>query len=315
MQIIIEQILVLALIAIIGLIAFKLKAITKEHNAGLVKVILKITLPILIFTTFANTNLDKEIIQNFPIVFVSAFISVILLYFLSNISAKILKLDKENKALHNTHTMFGNTIFLGFPLLDALFPGGEGLIYATIFQLAHDSLMWTWGIVIMSKASNKNLEKNNKKHLLNPISLAFAVGLILMIFKIKLPDLILKPLLGVGHTTIYISMIYVGAVLAQAKLKPLIQNLRSYILSFNKLIFAPLVLALILFLVKSLGLNISDTAFICAVLQSAMPCMIIISVLAEDLGLNAKQAVENILVSSVLSIFTLPFIYWVISIF
>ena len=315
MQIIIEQILVLALIAIIGLIAFKLKAITKEHNAGLVKVILKITLPILIFTTFANTNLDKEIIQNFPIVFVSAFISVILLYFLSNISAKILKLDKENKALHNTHTMFGNTIFLGFPLLDALFPGGEGLIYATIFQLAHDSLMWTWGIVIMSKASNKNLEKNNKKHLLNPISLAFAVGLILMIFKIKLPDLILKPLLGVGHTTIYISMIYVGAVLAQAKLKPLIQNLRSYILSFNKLIFAPLVLALILFLVKSLGLNISDTALICAVLQSAMPCMIIISVLAEDLGLNAKQAVENILVSSVLSIFTLPFIYWVISIF
>ena len=175
--------------------------------------------------------------------------------------------------------------------------------------------MWTWGIVIMSKASNKNLEKNNKKHLLNPISLAFAVGLIFMIFKIKLPDLILKPLLGVGHTTIYISMIYVGAVLAQAKLKPLIQNLRSYILSFNKLIFAPLVLALILFLVKSLGLNISDTAFICAVLQSAMPCMIIISVLAEDLGLNAKQAVENILVSSVLSIFTLPFIYWVISIF
>ncbi len=91
--------------------------------------------------------------------------------------------------------------------------------------------------------------------------------------------------------------------------------MRSYILSFNKLIFAPLVLALILFLVKSLGLNISDTAFICAVLQSAMPCMIIISVLAEDLGLNAKQAVENILVSSVLSIFTLPFIYWVISIF
>ncbi|MDY0314040.1 MAG: AEC family transporter, partial [Bacteroidales bacterium] len=146
MQIIIEQILVLALISIIGLIAFKLKAITKENNAGLVKVILKITLPILIFTTFANTNLDKEIIQNFPIVFISAIISVSLLFFLSNISSKFLKLDKENKALHNAHTMFGNTVFLGFPLLDALFPGGEGLIYATIFQLAHDSLMWTWGV-------------------------------------------------------------------------------------------------------------------------------------------------------------------------
>ncbi|MDY0315239.1 MAG: AEC family transporter, partial [Bacteroidales bacterium] len=169
--------------------------------------------------------------------------------------------------------------------------------------------------LIMSKAANKTSEKVNKKHLLNPITLSFVIGLIFMIFKIRIPSLALKPLLGIGHTTIYISMIYVGAVLAQAKLKPLIQNLRSYVLSFNKLIFAPLILAFILILFKNFGLHISNTALICAVLQTAMPCMIIISVLAEDLGLNAKQAVENILVSSVLSIFTLPLIYWLISIF
>lgn len=311
MQIIIEQILILGFIALIGMIAYKLKALSKENNTGLVKVILKITLPILIFTTFSNTDLNEDILKNFPIVFISAIISVVLLFLLSNISSKILKLDKGNKALHNAHTMFGNTVFLGFPLLDALFPGGEGLIYASIFQLSHDSLMWTWGVLILSKASNKKADKGIK-HLINPITISFILGLLMMIFKIKIPELLSKPLSGIGQSTIYISMIYVGAILAQAKLKPLIQNLRSYILSLNKLILAPLILSLFLIFIKYLGIQVSNTALFCAVLQSAMPCMIIISVLAEDFGLNYKQAVENILVSSVLSIFTLPFIYWVI---
>jgi hypothetical protein len=311
MEIIFEQILILSLICVIGIIAFRFKAITKENANGLVKVILKITLPLLIFTTFAGTKLNKEIVSNFPVVFASAVFSVSLLFLLSRASAKFLKLDRENTALHNTHSMFGNVVFLGFPLLDAIFPGGEGLIYATIFQLGHDSLMWTWGIFILSKGANKQAG-HNWKHLINPATMAFFVGLIFMIFKIKLPEVVYKPLFGLGHTTIYLSMIYVGAILAQVKLKPLVSNLRSYILSFNKLILAPVILMFVLLLLKKAGLNISDKAAISAVLQAAMPCMIIVSVLAEELGLNAKQAVENILVSSVLAVITLPGIYWLV---
>ncbi len=292
-----------------GIIAFRLKAISKDNSNGLVKVILKITLPLLIFTTFAGTKLNKEIISNFPVVFASAVFSVSILFLLSRLSAKLLRLDTENTALHTAHTMFGNVVFLGFPLLDALFPGGEGLIYATIFQLGHDALMWTWGIFVLSKGA-KQQAVHNWKHLINPATMAFLIGLFFMIFKIKLPDVVLKPLFGLGHTTIYLSMIYVGAVLAQVKLKPLVQNLRSYILSFNKLILAPVILMFVLFLLKKAGLNISDKAAISAVLQAAMPCMIIVSVLAEELGLNARQAVENILVSSVLSVITLPGVYW-----
>lgn len=311
MQIILEQILILSLIAVIGILAFRFKAISKENSTGLVKVILKITLPLLIFTTFAKTQLTDEIISNFPIVFASAIISVIILFVLSNISGKLLKLDRENRALHSTHSMFGNVVFLGFPLLDALYPGGEGLIYATIFQLGHDGLMWTWGVFILGKGANKQT-RHSWKHLLNPVTASFALGLIFMLLKIKIPEILVKPLSGLGHTTIYLSMIYIGVVLAQVKLKPLVQNLRSYILSFNKLIIAPVLLMLLLTLLQKFGLNISGKAIMCAVLQAAMPCMIIISILAEELGLNAKQAVENILVSSVLSLATLPAIYWLV---
>lgn len=309
MEIILEQILVLSLICFAGIIAFKLKAVTTDNAEGLVKVIMKITLPLLIFTSFAGTKMNDEILLNFPIVFSSAIFTVVVLFLLSKITAKVLHLDRENSALHSAHSMFGNVVFLGFPLLDALFPGGEGLIYATVFQIGNDALLWTWGIFILKKGANKQTE-HKSNHLINPATIAFALGVVFMLFKIKIPEIVFKPLFGLGHTTIYLSMIYVGVVLAQIKLKPLVQNMRSYVLSFNKLLLAPLFLMFVLIIIKKAGVNISDKALMCSVLQAAMPCMIIISILAAELGLNSKQAVENILVSSVLAIITLPLIYW-----
>ncbi len=313
MEKIFEQILILSIMTVIGVIAFKLKAITRENANGLVKVIMKITLPLLIFTTFAGTELTDEILISFPFVFFSSFFIVFILYLLSKLSAKTLKLDKENTALHNVHTMFGNVVFLGFPLLDALLPGGEGLIYATIFQLGHDTLMWTWGIFILNSGAPK--KTNNKlKHLINPTTISFILGLIFLIAKIKIPNLIFTPLSNIGHTTIYLSMIYVGVVLAAVKLKSLVSNLRSYVLSFNKLILGPIVLLAGFYLLKHTGVNIPQKAVISSVMQAAMPCMIIISVLAEEMGLNSKQAVENIFVTSILSMGSLPLIYWVLTI-
>jgi len=311
MDIILEQILILSIMTVVGVIAYKLKAINKENANGLVKVIIKITLPLLIFTTFAVTELTDEILINSPYVFAASFFVVIVLFFLSKISAKALKLDAENTALHNVHTMFGNIVFLGFPLLDALLPGGEGLIYATIFKLGHDTLMWTWGIYILNKGAEKK-SSQNWKHLINPTTVAFVFGLILLIIKVKIPDLVFTPLSKIGHTTIYLSMIYVGSVLAAVKFKSLVSNLRSYVLSFNKLIFGALILLGAFYILKLVGINVPQKAVIVSVMQAAMPCMIVISVLAQEMGLNSKQAVENIFVTSVLSIGSLPLMYWIV---
>lgn len=313
MDVIFEQILILSIMTVVGVVAYKFKAINKENANGLVKVIIKITLPLLIFTSFAGTELNDEIIINFPIIFASAYFSVFTLYLLSKISSNALKLDSENSALHSVHTMFGNIVFLGFPILNAIYPGGEGLIYAAIFQLAHDTLMWTWGIYILNNGSPTKSSKN-WKHLLNPNTIAFVLGVLFAIINIEIPELIYTPLSKLGHITIYLSMIYIGSILAAIKLKSLVSNLRSYVLSFNKLLFGPIILIGLFFLAIKLGLNIPKKAIVVSVMQAAMPCMIIISVLADEMGLNSKQAVENIFVSSVLSALSLPIIFGLINV-
>lgn len=274
---------------------------------------MKITLPLLLFTTIANLETGKETLINGIVIYFSAPLAVLILYLLSNISSGILKLDKQNTALHKAHTMFGNVVFLGFPLMDALFPGGKGLLYATLFQLGNDTLMWTWGIIMLSKSADKT-SKHNWKHLLNLNTLAFALGFIVYFSGFEIPELVNKPLSELGHTTIYLSMIYVGAVLAQVKLISLISNLRSYLLSLNKLLLGPVIVAGILYILQFAGLGWMDIdAITVIVLQAGMPSMIVISVIAGELGLNDLQATQNIFVSTVLSLFTLPFLYFLLN--
>jgi malate permease and related proteins len=313
MIIIFEQLFILAIISIIGYLAFKLKAITKDNNIGLVRVIMKITLPLLIFTSFANADFEKEIISSLLYIIPTSVISVLVLFVLSSFSAKILKLDNNNKALHNVHTMFGNVVFLGFPLLNALFPGGKGLLYAAIFQLGHDTLMWTLGMFILNKSSVNKRDKPYL-HLINPTTFSMIIGFLFMILQININELLFSTLHSVGHTTIYLSMIYVGAVLAQINPYSMLRNLRSYFLSINKLLLGPIIISGLFYLLNYCGLNIDKTVILSSVLQSAMPCMIIVSVIAKDMGLNENQAVENIFVSTILSAITLPLMYYLLNI-
>ena len=315
MKVIANQVLILSIISLVGYLAFKFKAIGKEQNSALVRVIMKITLPLLLFTTVSGMETDAKTLVNGLGVFVFSILSVLILFLISSLSGKMLKLDRENYALHRSHTMFGNVVFLGFPLLNALFPGGKGLLYATIFQLGHDALMWTWGILILSNGKGER-SKHSWKHLLNLNTLAFALGFLVYFSGLKIPEAPMAAMAGIGHTTIYLSMVYVGAVLAQAKLSSLVRNFRSWVLSLNKLLLGPVITGLLIFILKQSGINwLEDDAITVIILQAGMPCMIIVSVIARELGLNDLQATQNIFVSTLLSLLSLPFLYYLVELF
>jgi len=312
MQIILEQIAMLGLLALIGAGALLTKLLKDETMNGIVKLITKLTLPLLIFSTFAGSKITGEILRNSSIIIVVSMLSIVLFFLFSTITARLLHLNKENTALHRASTMFGNVVFLGFPVINAIFPGGEGLIYATMYQLGQNALIWTWGVFILNKGSDKTA-KENWRHLINPVTIAFAAGLIFMVLPFDIPKLIMKPVSDIGHTTTYISMIYVGAVLAKANPLKVFINVRSYLVSLNKLIIIPLI---IVFVFKYTGLTelfaVSKAAMGVMVLLSGMPCMILISVLAKDLGLDDRQSVENIFLSTVLSFGTLSLLFWLL---
>jgi predicted permease len=208
---------------------------------------------------------------------------------------------------------FGNVIFLGFPLMTALFPE-NGLFYAIFFYLASDSLVWTFGVYLMGRQTHSGSAlKTGLKHLLNPNTAAFVIGLGMLALRLKFPAFLQTALNLPGSMTTPLSMLFIGATLAAVSLKGILKRWRIAGLAVVKMILVPIAaLFAVTFLNTALGLGMDNAAISVLVLQTAMPCMTIFAILSKELGSDHVYAAEAIFVTTVLSLATLPGILFVI---
>lgn len=311
-EIIIHQILILAILVVIGIAAIKWGLISGNLKDGIARLVFNITLPLLILTNLSEMDLTPEIIRNSGLVILFSYTGLFLMLMTGFISSLIQHLDPAKRTIYLLHSMFGNVVFLGYPLINTLFPGGEGLLYATLFHLSSSSLQWTLGVYLLVRKEKVNWGAQ-LKHLLNPNTVALVLGLVMMGFSIRFPSILLKPLGGLGNTTIYLSMIYIGAILTDTNFRGLLRKGYVIVLSVNKLIITPFLLILIITGAEAIfGFSLDQTVASVVVLQVAMPCMAIIVIMAKQFGADEKQATENVLLSTILSLFTLPLVYFLL---
>ncbi len=305
--IILSQIFILAIVVIIGVIAAKLRVLTPDSKDMLSKVIFNISLPLMLFTNFLKLDATPRLLVNsFTVLAVSGF--VILFMLLAGwLGSKIYRIPIEERAVFKVHSMFGNTIFLGFPLIRALY-GEEGLLYATMFQLVSNILMWTVGVIVLTHGNGVSWKKNIQR-VFNPNTIATLTGLLFFICSIKLPDVVVKPLSELGAANTWLSMLYIGAMLAFANVGGLLGKRSLYMISVNRLIFVPaLLIALFVVSFSVIGLSPDKLVTAVIVLEASMPCMATVVIMAREFDADDQQAVGNVFVSTVLSIFTLPLV-------
>ncbi len=311
-EIILNQIIILGIIVCVGVIATKAGIITETLKEGIASLVVNITLPLLIFSSFINLDITVELLRNGFLVLAMALFSLFFLLSTGYLSSKVFRMEKITSSIHILHTAFGNVAFLGFPLMNALFPGGQALFYATLFYLASNFIMWTIGVNILHQSSALTF-KQKFRNLMNINTIAFFAGILLMLLRIQLPEVIDTPLSGLGQTTSFLAMLYIGGMLAQTNIKGVFKQKKAYLLSLNKLILAPLALIIIFrFILNLLSLDIDPVAFFVVILQSGTPCMAMIVVLAKRYSADDLHATENVFISTLLSLFTLPVLYWLI---
>jgi len=312
--IIVNQVLILAFLAFIGVIAAKFKVINEQVKNSIAAIVFNITLPLLIITSVTKIDINKEILQNSILVFILSIIGISLLFATGNLTKLVLKLKGKKADVHVIHTMFGNVAFLGYPLFSSLFPGGEGLLYAIIYHFSQDIFIWTIGVYIFNKHKSGSF-KESIKHLVNPNTISFTIGVLMLVIGLKIPKFIYKPLYEMGHTTIYLAMLYIGAVLSQNPMLSAFRKIEIYVLSFNKMALVPIILLSIIWILSFLGISLGNTARTVLVMQTAMPCMAMIVVLAKKYGSDDVHATENLFLTTSLSLGILPFIYFLVQFF
>ena len=219
--------------------------------------------------------------------------------------AKILKIPDYTARVHKIMSSCGNVIFIGYPILIAMY-GEMGFFYAIIYWLLNDLFLWTIGILILSK---KNDGEPFVKKLLNPNTISFAIAIIMFVFGLKLPPVIHSAVSGIGALTTSLSMLFIGMALADVDVKNIIKKWWVVVIAPIKLVILPIIFILIF---KYIGIRSILVGVVC--LEAAMPVQTVTAIIAKEHEADFEYAAVGLFVTTILSIFTLPFICYLIKI-
>ena len=302
-DVIAKQIAMLAVIMLLGFIGVKTKYLNADLKDSVSKLVLRITLPLLNLTAITGQTLRPDMLKNAGIVIVVELCFVALLFGIGLLGAKLFRLPPATRAIHSCMSAFGNVIFLGYPLITALY-GQEGLFYAIVYALVNDGIVWTVGLLFIAGTGEGKAHAGLSK-LLNPNTIAFAVSLIMLLFGLRLPPILHETLASVGSMTTCLSMLFIGMTLATIPLQGIYKRWSVYVIVLFKMILIPMLLTLLLsrFPLDTVLLGV-------LLLEAAMPGQTVLTIIANEFGADYQYAAERVFITTVFSLITLPGLYW-----
>lgn len=300
-----QEMLTLYCIAILGWAARKRNILSKESIAVLTHLLLYITLPALILHSL-NITLSMSFLKDFIwLMTLSAYICILSGIIASYFSKKS-RLPAHQKSVYESLMIFGNQGFIGYAVSFILL-GETGIIYLTVFNICYLIFIWAYGIHLFTR---KKDVINWRAVLVNPGILSTVVGLILLFLPFTWPAFIAGTLESVGKMTVPLSMILIGALVANVKLKTFFTSLKDkhlWMSSMLRLLFFPLLL-----LPFSL-LPIPFSVLLIALIVSGMPSAPTICIYAQKYGGDSLFASLGVLLTTALCILTIPILYLIIT--
>lgn len=312
--IILRQIAMLATIVVIGLIACRAGVITAITKDFLAKLIFYVTLPAMLFTSFSAIEVTPRLLANSLQALLLAVLIMLFMLFAGWLTTLISGIKGGHASIFRLHSMLGNIIYLGLPVISAQF-GQEGLLYGSIFVLVSNILMWTLGVAIITPAGSFSL-KSGLRRIFNINTIAIISGFLLFLFSVKLPQFVLETVGTLGKSNTYLSMIFIASVMYFADGRKMLRNRNAYLLSFNRLLLVPFILLGLFILFNLLFPGILRKEVVSVMLmQAAMPCMVNVVIMVNILGEDDGTATSNVFVSTIFSVLTLPIILLSLSLF
>jgi hypothetical protein len=288
------------LIIFIGWIFNKTKIINKDWIHVLNGFAYYIALPSLIISSFWNINfLNKD---TWFLIFESISIMILFSVFIFAILS-LLKIDKVTKTTILLGSIVGNTVFIGFPLININFGKeylNEAALISSFFLIIPIIL-----VILFIQYKNDSKKSNFKNELINltknPLVLSVIFGILISFIKSEHPffESIEKTITMLGSTASPVALFALGAFLHGQSMR----NLHwSFFISFLKMIILPIITILIsIFIFKNNDIKI-------LVLLSSMPVAVTTFVIAEKFGLDEKLIGDSILISTIFSFIISPII-------
>lgn len=288
------------ILMIIGYFLRKTNIVSKENRKSLTDLVIYIILPANIIYSFM-IEMDATIIKSgLAILIVSIVIQLACQVFGKYF---FIKTTPRQQSVLQYGTICSNAGFMGSPLIQGLY-GLDGLLFASIYLIPQRIVMWSGGVACFTSAKGKDVVKKVISH---PCIIAVFIGLIIMAGQIQLPNFINESIKTLSGCTMALSMIVIGGILGEIRLRDVISKLTLYY-SLIRLIIIPLLVlgGCVLATLPPLVIAVSTVL-------AGMPAGSTTAILAEKYNGDSMLAVEIVFLSTALSLVTIPLLCLVIN--
>ena len=290
-----QQVLVMFLLILVGYLAVRAQVLGAEARRSFSTLLVNIVVPAMIVDSYL-IPFDPDILAN--LVRTALVSTGALLIGLGIALLATRRMQSPDRPILRFAITFSNAGYMGFPLIQALF-GAEGLLYASIFNTFFNILIWTAGIALLdpgAKGANPVRELVKK-----PALLAVALGLVLYLGRVPVPDLIAQPIGLLGGMNTPLSMLITGIIIATSDLKAVIRRGALWQTILLRMLAVPAASVLL-----CLATGTSGMVGAVIILLEACPCAAITSVFAVQYRYDEQLAAGAVVVSTLLSIAALP---------
>lgn len=316
----IYRVAILFVMMLPGIIMKKCKLCSDTFGKGLSNLVLYIAQPALVFTAYLR-DFDSKILLNSLFVLAMSIVAHLIFMVVATVAFK--RAPDMARRMLTFATVFSNAAFMGMPLVLAVL-GGEAMMYASIYNITFNLFLWSFGVHVCTERRDENRNGVTDdfefhggspiiKALLHPVTLAAALGLVFFILPINgyIPSLITDSLDMLANLVAPLSMFVIGLRLPDVNLEGFIRDKFMYVFLILRHFALPLTIIGMMFLLSLSGIAIDPRAYKVIALMTAAPAATSATMFAEKFDCDAAYVSRLVVVSTLLSIGTMPLMIYV----
>lgn len=287
------SVLTLFLLMSVGFIFGRMGLLSGETLSQMSRILLYVVTPCIMITSFEVERTPASQSQLLTTLVVMAGLYVLYMVL------SVLLFPREGEAhrgIMRFAAVYGNAGFMGLPLIQSVM--GDGAMMVAVVGLAvFNTVTWTQGRALIGGRG----ELAVKKVLLNPGIIGFVVGTVLFFTGWRFPGPVDKTVAYLGSLNTPLAMVVIGGQMAQADFLKVFSTKKLYLVSAVKLIAMPLLTALVL-----LPFRPDPVVYVASVILAGCPTAGATSLFAQSMGKDAALAAQQVTLSTLLCIATLP---------
>lgn len=300
-MILLRQMVIFLFMMVLGYIIAKKGILNEEVSKSISWIIVNIANPALIISGSIGNSIRKS---ELLFILALAFGLYLLLILVAELIIPFFRFPKKAEGIYKILLVFTNMGFMGFPIMSAMY-GSESLLYASVFMLPFNFLIYTYGIFRLI-GGVEPLRVILKK-CLNAGVIAVFVTFIIALWNIQLPYIITQSITMLSNLIAPLCMMVIGATFVNVSFREVFCDGKLLIFSVVRLLVIPFVF---MFLLRKITDNVllQNVAFIVI----ATPAGSMAAMLAQQYDADYRTASKGIALTTLLSVVTMPLMFVVL---